>query len=85
MKFLWTTIIVKNLEESIEFYSNLLGLKVLQRFPAGPGKEIAFMGNGIENETLVELLVDSNNSTVNHSESIFIGFAAIQLRQCWVW
>ena len=58
MKFLWTTIYVKNLDESITFYSNLLGLKVVNRFPAGPGMEIAFMGNGINDETLVELMAD---------------------------
>ena len=75
MKFLWTTIYVKNLDESIAFYSNLAGLKMLNRFPAGPGIEIAFMGNGMNNETLVELLADSNNSTVNFSEFISVGFA----------
>ena len=75
MKFLWTAIYVKNLDESIAFYSDLLGLQALRRFPAGPGMEIAFMGNGINNETLVELLADSNNSTVNYSEFISIGFA----------
>ena len=75
MKFLWTTIYVKNLDESIAFYSNPVGLQVLKRFPAGPGMEIAFMGNGMNNETLVELLADSNNSTVNYSEFISIGFA----------
>jgi lactoylglutathione lyase len=48
---------------------------VLKRFPAGPSMEIAFMGNGITDETLVELLADSNNSTVNFSEFISIGFA----------
>ena len=75
MKFLWTTIYVKNLDESIAFYSNLLGLQVTKRFPAGPGMEIAFMGNGTNNETLVELLADSNNSIFNYSEFISIGFA----------
>lgn len=75
MKFLWTTIYVKNLEDSIAFYTNLLGLKVINRFPAGPGIEIAFMGNGTENETLVELLADSKNSDVNFSDFISIGFA----------
>jgi lactoylglutathione lyase len=75
MKFLWTTIYVKNLEESIAFYSSLLELQVIRRFPAGPGIEIAFMGNGTKDETLVELLVDSNNSAVNYSEFISIGFA----------
>lgn len=75
MKFLWTTIYVKDLDESISFYSELIGLKLLKRFPAGPGVEIAFMGNGVNDETLVELLMDRNNSTVNFSEFISIGFA----------
>lgn len=75
MKFLWTTIHVKNLDESITFYSNLVGLQMLKRFPAGPGMEIVFMGNGMNDETLVELLADSNNNTVKHSESISLGFA----------
>lgn len=75
MKFLWTAIYVKNLEESITFYSNLAGLQVLKRFPAGPTMEIAFMGNGINNETMIELLADSSNNTVNYSEFISIDFA----------
>lgn len=75
MKYLWTTIYVKNLDESIGFYSDLLGLQVLKRFPAGPEAEIAFMGNGADNETLVELMADSKNSSVNFGESISLGFA----------
>lgn len=75
MKFLWTTIYVTNLDESIAFYSDLLGLQQLKRFPAGPGVEIAFMGNGTDDETLVELLADSNNSSVNFTEFLSIGFA----------
>ena len=38
-------------------------------------KHEIFMGNKIENETLVELLADSNNRTVNYSEFISIGFS----------
>lgn len=75
MKFLWTTINVKNLDESIAFYSDLVGLQVLKRFPAGPGMEIAFMGNGADNETLVELMADSKNGAVNFGEFISVGFA----------
>lgn len=74
MKYLWTTIYVKDLEESIAFYSELAGLRVTQRFPAGPGKEIAFMGNGTGNETLVELLADSSKNTVHFSEFLSVGF-----------
>lgn len=75
MKFLWTTIHVKNLDESITFYSKLTDLKMLRRFPAGPSTEIAFMGNDIDGETLVELIADTNNNTVHFGEFISIGFA----------
>lgn len=75
MKFLWTTVNVENMDESINFYSDLVNLKVLNRFHAGPGVEIAFLGNGTENETLVELLADKSIGAVNFSEFIYLGFA----------
>jgi lactoylglutathione lyase len=74
MKFLWTTIHVKNMEESIAFYTNLAGLQITSRFPAGPGKEIAFMGNKTEGETLVELISDSDTKEMEFGEFISIGF-----------
>ena len=81
MKFLWTTIYVKNLEESIAFYTELLGLQVQKRFPAGPHVEIAFMGNGTHDETLVELLEDRTSSKVHFSEFISIGFAVDSVQE----
>jgi lactoylglutathione lyase len=75
MKFLWTTLYVKNLDESVAFYSDLPGLKVQRRFPAGPGMEIAFMGNGTADETLLELICDSGKASVSHSNDISVGFA----------
>ncbi len=75
MKFLWTTIAVRNLDESIAFYTTLTGLHVVKRFPAGPGVEIAFMGNGVKDETLVELLADSNADAVPCGEGLSLGFA----------
>ncbi len=74
MKFLWTAIYAKNLNESVAFYSDMVGLKVLKRFQAGPTTEIAMMGNGAEGETLVELLAESGRADLNHDESIVIGF-----------
>ncbi len=75
MKYLWTTINVENLDESVTFYTELVGLRLLKRFPAGPGVEIAFLGNGTDNETLVELLADSSIGTIGFSEFISMGFA----------
>ena len=74
MKFLWTAIYAKNLNESVAFYSDMVGLKVLKRFQAGPTTEIAMMGNGAEGEPLVELLAESGRADLNHDESIVIGF-----------
>ncbi|WP_027399380.1 VOC family protein [Anaerovorax odorimutans] len=70
-KYLWTTITVNNLEESIKFYNEILGLKVNRRFAAGPGKEIAFLGEG---DTKIELVCDSNIKIENRSSGISLGF-----------
>jgi lactoylglutathione lyase len=75
MKYLWTTINVKDMDASIAYYSDLVGLKALNRFPAGPGKEITFMGNGIDGETTVELIADANLKSIAFSEFINLGFA----------
>ena len=75
MKFLWTAAYVTNLEESITFYTTLLDLQVIRRFPAGPGVEIAFMGNYTDNETFVELIADKSRSSISFTDSISIGFA----------
>ena len=48
------TLMVKNLEESIEFYETMTGLTISRRFQAGPG-ELAFLTNGNE-ETEIELV-----------------------------
>lgn len=48
------TIMVKNLEESIEFYETIAELKVSRRFKEGPG-ELAFLTNG-GGETEIELV-----------------------------
>lgn len=74
MKFLWTAVYVKNLDESVAFYSDLPGLKVMNRFQAGPQVEIAFMGNGTENETMIELLEDKSSRSVDFTECVSVGF-----------
>ena len=79
MKYLWTTINVKDMNASIAFYSDLVGLKALNRFPAGPGKEITFMGNGVDGETTVELLSDANLASIACGESISLGFAVTSM------
>ena len=58
--YLWTTYSVFDLDATIAFYRDLLGLKVVRRFAAGPQKEIAFLGTGTQPQTLVELCTSDN-------------------------
>ena len=53
MVFCWSTLMVKDLERSLGFYRDLLGLPVTRRFAAGPEREIVFLGDG---ETKIELV-----------------------------
>ncbi len=76
MKFVHTTIMVKNLEESIKFYMDIVGLPVVRRFPAGPEMEIAFLGEG---DTLVELIQNDNLQNINLGTDISLGFSVESL------
>lgn len=71
MSFCWVTIDVKDMNESLAFYEEIVGLKVNQRFQVGPDMEIAFLGEG---ETQVELIYNKNNSDISFGENITIGF-----------
>ena len=71
MKFCWCTLTVKNMEESLKFYQDLVGLKVEKRFNAGPGTEIVFLGDG---ETKVELICNEANDKCNMGSDISLGF-----------
>lgn len=71
MKFLWCTIYVKNMEQSLRFYEEIVGLKTEKRFAAGPKSEIVFLG---DMETKVELIYDEANQKQNKFEGISLGF-----------
>ncbi len=55
MKFVWSTLYVKDLEQSLKFYQEIVKLPLIRRFQAGPGREIAFLGEG---DTQIELIQD---------------------------
>lgn len=71
MKFCWCTITVNNMEDSLRFYQEIVGLSINSRFQAGPGMEISFLGDG---ETKVELVCDSNRKVLGNAEGISLGF-----------
>jgi len=72
MKLLWSTLRVKNLDESIRFYEDVLGLSVSRRFASGGGGEIAFMGGA--GTTEIELIADGSDRDINVGSDISWGF-----------
>lgn len=74
MKFCWCTINVENMEDSLRFYQEIVGLNLERRFNAGPGMEIAFLGEG---ETKIELICNGKKPSIG--EDISVGFVVKSL------
>lgn len=71
---------VKNLEESIGFYENVVGMKLQRRFEAGPGAEIAFM-EFEEDGTKIELMCQADFKGQPKGMSLSLGFATADVRK----
>jgi lactoylglutathione lyase len=78
MKYCWTTIHVRNMEESIAFYQDIVGLTLQRRMEPMPGMEIAFLSFE-QGETEVELICSEHNRTPHHSRDISLGFTVNSL------
>lgn len=76
MKFCWSTLAVKNMEESIEFYKEIVGLEVVKRFKSGQDTEIAFLNDG---ETKIELICNIDKKEINVGKDVLWGFAVDSL------
>jgi len=62
---------VKNMDESLNFYSEIVGFKPDRRFNVGSDTEIAFLGDG---ETKVELICKAGKDNINVGKDISWGF-----------
>ncbi|MDD2374612.1 MAG: VOC family protein [Eubacteriales bacterium] len=71
MAFCWSTLRVNNMDESLSFYKDVIGLALQNRFNAGPDLEIAFLGDG---ETKIELVCNKDSSDVKIGSDISLGF-----------
>ncbi len=72
MKASWITIYVKNMEESLKFYTEIIGLEIAHRSSPQEGLDIAFLNAG---DIQVELICDSNKSEISIGEDISLGFS----------
>ena len=72
MTFTWTTIRVRDLDQSLAFYHDLLGLPIQERF--GPlGHEIAMLGP--EEGTRLELIAAGEDLPSPPAPTLSLGFA----------
>ncbi|QSX09351.1 VOC family protein [Alkalibacter rhizosphaerae] len=74
MSFLWYTFKVVNMEKSVKFYTDIVGLKEQRRFNPSPTTEIVFLGD--EEGTKVELIFDrTNKARLEYPDHMSMGFS----------
>lgn len=72
MRFAWITIAVSNMERSLAFYRDRLGLRLARRFSPGPDRDLAFFE--VEGSpTEIELIADSDGRPIAHGGSLSVG------------
>ncbi|MBF7096187.1 VOC family protein [Alkalibacter mobilis] len=80
MSFLWYTFKVVDLEKSLKFYTEVVGLKVQRKFSASPTTEIVFLGD--EDGTHVELIFDrENKAKLEYPDHMSMGFAVDDIQE----
>jgi len=78
MQFCWVTLNVNNMEKSLWFYRDIVGLPLNRTFSPAPGDQIAFLGSG---ETQVELIRNEKNAPTPFSQNISLGFKVDSLEK----
>jgi len=71
MKFCWTTISVSDIDKSIKFYQEIIGLKLTRRIEPNEEMDIAFLGEG---DTQIELVFNKQNAAPGFGTDISLGF-----------
>ena len=71
MNFKWCTIQVKNMEDSLKFYQDIVRLPLKQKFQPEDGIQIVVLGDG---ETKVELIYNANEAAISSYQGIALAF-----------
>ncbi len=71
MKYCWSTLLVRDMDASLAFYTDVLGLTVASRTSAMPGLEIAFLETG---ETQIELVCNTEAKDAAAGDAVSWGF-----------
>jgi lactoylglutathione lyase len=79
MQFCWTTINAKDMDTSLTFYQDIIGLKITRRIKPNPDMEIVFLGEG---STQIELIWNNKNIDISFGKDISLGFVVDSLDTC---
>jgi lactoylglutathione lyase len=78
MKFCWTIINVRNMDDSLVFYRDFIGLTIQRRYSPTPGVDIVILGDG---ETKIELIHSENADEPSHIHELYLGFKVDSLKE----
>ncbi|AGF55562.1 lactoylglutathione lyase [Clostridium saccharoperbutylacetonicum] len=72
MNFCWITLNVSNMEKSLKFYHEVIGLEIFEKFNAGEDLEIVMLGE--KDGTKLELIHNKKLNIPAKAERLSIGF-----------
>jgi len=73
-KFEHVGVMVKDLETSLEFYQNILGLDLLDQFNASPEVVLAFLGDKNSGQVYIELVSGRTDDSADDGKVNHIAF-----------
>lgn len=76
MRLCWVTINVRDLDASLRFYGEVIGLRLDRRLAPAPGMDIVFLRDG---ETVIELIRNEKNAAPQQGKDISLGFEVASL------
>jgi lactoylglutathione lyase len=78
MKFCWVTINVKDMESSLHFYQEIIGLNINRRMKPNSDREIIFLGSS---GTQIELIYNTKVDDIAIGKDISLGFVVDSIEQ----